>query len=88
MWGMMLLLLAAASIQHATATQQPCAGGAIEISLDSACASGSPANNNLGGDGPGSGPEEIRYANVGTLHGRSFDLVLRSRLATFGVKRK
>jgi len=41
-------------------------------------------NNNLGGKGPGSGPEELRYGNVGTSDkGEAFDLVVTT-LGAYG----
>eukprot|EP00964_Phaeocystis_antarctica_P136834 scaffold101311_cov36-Phaeocystis_antarctica.AAC.1 len=34
------------------------------------------SHNNLGGVGPDSGAENIRYAGVGSLNGRAFDLLV------------
>ena len=38
------------------------------------------SHNNLGGVGPDSGAENIRYAGVGSLNGRAFDLLVEVML--------
>jgi hypothetical protein len=54
-----------------------CIDGHVNISLAEGCATGSPAINNLGGYGPGTGPPVIRYEGVGSMNG-AIDLVVRS----------
>ena len=48
------------------------------MNLASACTAGSPAQNNLGGLGPDSGAQEIRYARIAILNGALVDLVVRA----------
>lgn len=48
----------------------------MDVDFHRACASGAPAQNNLGGLGPDTGAQEIRYANVGTVYGMTVDLVV------------
>ena len=57
------------------------ARGFTDLSLAHACASGHPAQNNLGGRGPDIGAEEIRYSGVATVDGVSVDLVVRAMSA-------
>jgi len=47
----------------------------ISLDLGRACVLG-PSHNNLGGVGPDSGVEELRYDSVGTVDGVPFDLVI------------
>jgi len=49
-----------------------------DLNFKSACASGNPAQNNLGGAGPDAGPAEIRYSRVGVYNSRGVDLVLQA----------
>ena len=58
--------------------QSQCVPGTIDLSFFDACETGSPAQDNLGGLGPDSGPEEIRYVGIGSLNGRPFDLIVKA----------
>ena len=52
--------------------------GGVDIDFSRACETGEPANNNLGGLGPGDGDHVIRYADVGTVDNQRVDLVVRA----------
>ena len=54
-----------------------CNPNAVSIDLRPACTSGI-TQNNLGGIGPSSGVQEMRYPNVATLSGQPVDLVVRA----------
>lgn len=51
-------------------------GKEVELNLDAACQS--ITQNNLGGQGPDAGVEELRLSNVGTYAGRPFDLIIEA----------
>lgn len=58
-----------------------CAGTSVALNFSAGCADGRAAVENLGGLGPDTGgPQELRYARIGTVAGvsgfRSFDLVV------------
>ena len=65
-------LLATVWVRLAT-SQTGCVPGNIDIDFYSACSSGSPAHNNLGGEGPDNGAANIRYQGVGTKDGTRVD---------------
>ena len=76
-----LLVLANAPLCAAQVTL--CRPGAIDLTFNAACASGSLATNNLGGEGPGNGPMEMRFSAVGKYGGASFDLVVTALTSYF-----
>ena len=55
-----------------------CAPDSVFISISAPCSNGSPAENNLGGLGPTTGAEAIRYPGVATFSNQSIDLVVRT----------
>ena len=76
-----LLVLSHAPLCAAQVT--PCRPGAIDLTFNAACALGSPATNNLGGEGPGNGPMEMRFSGVGKYNGATFDLVVTTLTSYF-----
>lgn len=68
--GALLLLLLARA--HATSV---CTGDEFKLDLYTSCQRGA-NHSNLGGRGPGTGLEELRFSKVGSLQGVEIDLVI------------
>ena len=59
-------------------------GTDLVLDIPAACANGEPAQNNLGGLGPDSGVEELRFKGVGQFNGASIDMVFTNTSAYRG----
>ena len=69
--------LAHALVPSEGAPASSCTGCHVEIDFHKACADGKAAHNNLGGAGPDNhGPNNMRFAEVGTHNGEPIDLVV------------
>jgi len=73
------LLLTLVTLPHisSSVSEDDCSSVAVELDFYSAC---SVTVNNLGGQGPNfDEPEQIRYSNVGTYDGETFDMIIEIR---------
>ena len=59
-------------------------GTDLVLDIPAACPNGEPAQNNLGGLGPDSGVEELRFKGVGQFNGSSIDMVFTNTSAYRG----